>query len=185
MRKLIYSMLVSVDGYVAGPDGSIGFAIPDDELHRAANDQLRETSVELYGRRMWEVMSAHWPTADQHPGTSDEEREFALLWQAAEKVVFSRTLTEVEHGARLVRDDPVEEIRRLKDGNGGPLAISGPTLAAEAVRAGLVDQYQLFLHPVVLGGGLPYLPPLERPLELELAEERRFGSGVTFLRYLA
>ena len=183
MRKLVYSMLVSVDGYVAGPDGSIGFAIPDDELHQAANDQLREASVELYGRRMWEGMSAHWPTADQLAETSEAEREFALLWQAAEKVVFSRTLTEVEHGARLVSGD--EEIRRLKDGDGGPLGISGPTLAAEAVRAGLVDEYQLFLHPVVLGGGLPYLPPLEQPLDLELAEERRFGSGVTFLRYLA
>ena len=134
---------------------------------------------------MWEVMSAHWPTADQDPEIPDEEREFAQLWQASEKVVFSRTLTEVEHGARLVRDNPVEEIRRLKAGDGGLLGISGPTVAAEAVRAGLVDEYQLFVHPVVLGGGLPYLPPLERPLELELAEQRRFGSGVTYLRYLA
>jgi dihydrofolate reductase len=185
VRKLVYSMLVSLDGYVAGPDGSLDFALPDDELHRAANDELREAELELYGRRMWEVMAAHWPTADQDPSLPEGEREFALLWQAAEKVVFSRTLTEVGHDARLVREDPVEEIRKLKDQHGGPMAISGPTLAAEAIRAGLVDEYQLFLHPVVLGGGLPYLPPLEAKLELELAEERRFGSGVTFLRYLA
>ena len=185
MRKLAYSMLVSVDGYVTDPDGSIDFARPDEDLHRMANELIRETSAELYGRRMWETMSAHWPTADQDPDSPEEEREFARLWQASEKVVFSRTLTEVEHGARLVRDDAVEEIRRLKDGDGGPLAISGPTLAAEAVRAGLVDEYHLFLHPVALGGGLPYLPPLERRLDLELAEERRFDSGVTYLRYLA
>jgi dihydrofolate reductase len=178
-------MLVSLDGYVAGPDGSIDFALPDEELHRAANDELRDAELELYGRRMWEVMAAHWPTADQDPDLPEEEREFALLWQAAEKVVFSRTLTEVEHDARLVRDDPVAEIRKLKGQGDGSMAISGPTVAAEAVRAGLVDEYQLFLHPVVLGGGLPYLPPLDAPLELELAEERRFGSGVTYLRYLA
>jgi dihydrofolate reductase len=185
MRKLVYSMLVSVDGYVTDPDGSLDFARPDEELHRVASDELRESSVELYGRRMWETMAAHWPTADQDHDSPEEEREFARLWQAAEKVVFSRTLTEVEHGARLVRDYAVEEIRRLKDGDGGPLAISGPTLAAEAIRAGLVDEYHLFLHPVVLGGGLPYLPPLDTRLDLELAEERRLASGVTYLRYLA
>jgi dihydrofolate reductase len=185
VRKLVYSMLVSVDGYVNAPDGSIDFALADEDLHRVANDEMREASAELYGRRMWETMAAHWPTADQDLESPEEEREFARLWQAAEKVVFSRTLTEVQHGARLVRDNAVEEIRRLKDGDGGPLAISGPTLAAEAIHAGLVDEYHLFLHPVVLGGGLPYLPPLEQRLELELAEERRFGSGVTYLRYLA
>ncbi len=185
MRALVYSMLVSLDGYVATPDGSLDWARPDEELHRVANDDMREASVELYGRHMWEVMSAHWPTADQDLESPEEEREFARLWQASEKVVFSRTLTEVEHGARLVRDDAVEEIRRLKDGDGGPLAISGPTLAAEAIRAGLVDEYRLFLHPVALGGGLPYLPPLDAPLELELAEQRRLASGVTYLRYLA
>lgn len=185
MRKLAYSMLVSLDGYVAGPDGSIDFALPDEELHRAANDQMREAEVELYGRRMWEVMAAHWPTADQDPDIPEQEREFALLWQEIEKVVFSHTLGGVEHGARLVRDDPVAEIRKLKEQDGGPLAISGPTLAAEAIRAGLVDEYHLFVHPVILGGGLPYLPPLEGKLELELGDERRFSSGVTYLRYVA
>jgi dihydrofolate reductase len=185
MRKLVYSMLVSLDGYVAGPDGSIDFAIPDEDLHRVANDGVREAEVELYGRRMWDVMASHWPTADQDPELDEWDHEFARLWQATDKIVFSRTLSEVEHGARLVSSDPVEEIRRLKEGDGGTLAISGPTIAAPAVQAGLVDEYQLFLHPVILGGGLPYLPPSESKLELELAEERRFDSGVTFLRYLA
>jgi dihydrofolate reductase len=185
VRKLVYSMLVSLDGYVAGPDGSIDFAIPDEALHRVANDGIREAEIELYGRRMWDTMAAYWPTADQEPDAHELEREFAELWQAVEKVVFSRSLTEVDHDARLVRDDPVEEIRKLKEQHGGPMAISGPTVAAPVIRAGLVDEYQLFLHPVVLGGGLPYLPPLEAKLELELAEQRRFASGVTFLRYLA
>jgi len=185
MRKLVYSMLVSLDGYVTSPDGGLDWARPDEDLHRHANDELREAGAELYGRRMWETMAAHWPTADQDPEISEWEREFALLWQASEKVVFSSTLTEVEGETRLVREDAVEEIRKLKEQHGGPLAISGPTVAAAAVRAGLVDEYRLYLHPVVLGGGLRYLPDLDEPLELELAEERRFDSGVTYLRYLA
>jgi dihydrofolate reductase len=185
MRRLVYSMLVTLDGYVATPDGSLDWTRPDEELHRVANDEQRETEVTLYGRHMWETMAAHWPTADQDPDSAELEREFALIWQASEKVVFSQSLTEVQGNTRLVREDPVDEIRKLKAQHGGDMSIGGPTVAAPAIRAGLVDEFRLYLHPVVLGGGLPYLPPLDAPLDLELAEERRFGSGVTYLRYLA
>lgn len=185
MRRLIYSMNVSLDGYVEPAGGGPDWAVPDEELHRLFNDQLRETELSLYGRRLWEVMAPHWSVVERDPEEAEDEVEFARLWQANEKVVFSQTLEEVEGNARLVRGDPVEEIRRLKAQNGGDMEIGGPTLAAAAVRAGLVDEYRLVLHPVVLGGGLPFLPDLDTPLELELVEQRQFDSGVAYLRYLA
>ena len=184
MRKLVYSMLVSLDGYVTSPEGGLEWARPDEHLHRVANEEERETELTLYGRRMWETMAAHWPTADQDMDSPEYEREFARIWQASEKVVFSRSLDEVSGNTRLVREDPVEEIRKLKDQHGGPMSIGGPTLAAGAIRAGLVDEFRLFLHPVVLGGGLPFLPPLDEPLGLTLVDEQRFGSGVTYLTYV-
>jgi len=184
MRKLVYSMLVSLDGYVATPEGSLEWARVDEDLHRAANDELRETELTLYGRGLWETMAAHWPTADQDMDSPEWEREFARIWQAAEKVVFSQTLDEVSGNTRLVREDPVEEIRKLKAQHGGTMAIGGPTLAASAIRAGLVDEYRLLLHPVLLGGGLPFLPPLDEPQQLTLVDEQRFGSGVTYLTYV-
>ena len=184
MRKLVYSMLVSLDGYVATPEGSLEWARVDEDLHRAANDEQRDTELTLYGRRMWEIMAAHWPTADQDMDSPEWEREFARLWQASEKVVFSQTLGEVGGNTRLLREDPVEEIRKLKSQHGGTMSIGGPTLAAGALRAGLVDEYRLLLHPVVLGGGLPFLPPLDEPLELTLVDDQRFPSGVTYLTYV-
>jgi len=184
MRKLVYSMLVSLDGYVTAPEGGLAWARPDEDLHRVANREQRETELTLYGRRMWETMAAHWPTADQDMESPEYEREFARIWQASEKVVFSKSLDEVSGNTRLVREDPVEEIRKLKDQHGGPMSIGGPTLAAGAIRAGLVDEFRLFLHPVVLGGGLPFLPPLDEPLELTLVDEQRLASGVTYLTYV-
>jgi dihydrofolate reductase len=184
VSKLVYSMLVSLDGYVATPDHGLEWALPDDELHRVANDEERETELTLYGRRMWETMAPHWSVADQDESSPEYEREFARIWQAEEKVVFSQTLDEVSGNTRLVREDPVEEIRKLKAQHGGPISIGGPTLAAGAIRAGLVDEYQLFLHPVVLGGGLPFLPSLDEPFQLTLADEQRFASGVTYLTYV-
>src|SRR5688500_14421343 len=114
MRKLVYSMLVSLDGFVASPDGSLEWARADEDLHRAANDELRETELRLDGRRRWEVMAGHWPTADQDMDSPEWEREFAVIWQTSEKVVFSQTLDEVSGNTRLVREDPVEEIKKLK-----------------------------------------------------------------------
>lgn len=176
-------MLVSLDGYVTDPDGDIDWALPDEELHRVANDELAATDLELYGRGLWEVMAAYWPTADQNPDSHEVEVEFSRLWKDTEKVVFSSTLDAVEGNARVMRGDAVEEIAALKEGGDGRLAIGGPTLASAAIRAGLVDEFGLMVHPVVLGGGTPFFPPLDERLALRPLEERRFASGVTYLRY--
>ena len=181
MRKLVYSMLVSLDGYVEAPGRDIDWTQPEEELHTLANDEARGSGVVLYGRRMYELMSAHWPTADEDPAAPAYIAEFARIWRDKPKVVFSRTLSEVGWNARLVRDRVAEEVAALKEQPGGELAVSGPTLAASVID--LVDEFRLLVHPVVLGAGLPYLPPLEKRIPLRLEESRTLRSGVVFLRY--
>jgi dihydrofolate reductase len=184
MRKLVYSMGVSLDGFIAGPRGEIDWSAPDNELHRFHNEQARQTGIELYGRRMWEVMT-FWETADQRPSVSETELEFARIWKDTPKVVFSRTLEEVPGDVRLVRDNAVEEVARLKDEPGGELAVAGAGLASTFIMAGLVDEYRLFISPVVLGGGTPYFPALDERIGLELVETQTFGSRVVYARYSA
>jgi dihydrofolate reductase len=182
MRKLIYSMGVSLDGFIAGPDGEIDWSAPDEELHRFHNEQAREVGVELCGRRLYEVM-LYWETADENPSAAEHELEFARIWQQLPKIVFSRTLEKVEGYARLAGDGGVEEVARLKEQPGKDLAVGGAGLASTFIKLGLVDEYRLFVSPVVLGGGTLFFPPLEERVELELVETRTFASRVVYLRY--
>jgi dihydrofolate reductase len=182
MRKLIYSMGVSLDGFIAGPDGTIDWSAPDEELHRFHNQQAREVGAHLYGRRLYEDMLP-WETAEERPSASEPELEFARIWKATPKIVFSRTLEKVEGNARLVRDGAAEEAARLKQEPGEDLAVGGAGLASTFVKRGLVDEYRLFVSPVVLGGGTPFFPALDQRLSLELLETRTFGSRVIYVRY--
>jgi dihydrofolate reductase len=182
MRKLIYSMGVSLDGFIAGPDGDIGWSAPDEELHRFHNQQARETGLELYGRRLYEAM-APWETAEKRPSAPEEVLEFAAIWKDTPKVVFSTTLEKVDGNARLVREGAAEEVARLKEQPGKDLAVGGAGLASTFIKRGLVDEFRLFVAPVVLGGGTPYFPALDEPIELELIETRTFASRVVYLRY--
>jgi len=181
MAQLIYTTITSLDGYVADRDGSFDWSMPDLEVHGFVNDLERHIGTYLYGRRLYEVMVA-WESMGGE-GTPDVEQDFAKIWRAADKVVYSRTLTEVSSARTRLesRFDP-EEVRARKETATRDLVVGGPTLAAEALRAGLVDEVQQLLCPVVVGGGVRFLPDDLR-LDLELADERRFGNGVVFLRY--
>jgi dihydrofolate reductase len=183
MRKLIYSMQVSLDGFIAGRAGEFDWAAPDEELHRFHNQQTTELGGHLLGRRLYEVM-VYWETADRNPSIAEFAREFALLWQRLPKVVFSTTLREVEgENTRLATQDLATEVERLKAQPGADLAVGGAGLAAACARLDLIDEYRLFVNPVVVGGGTPFFPALDSGLELELVETRTFGSRVVYLRY--
>src|SRR5437667_2948508 len=159
-------MMVSLDGFIARPGGELDWVLIDDELHSFVNDQARHLGGSLYGRRMWEVMAAFWPTADQDPKAPAYIVDFARIWQAMPKTVFSRTLDRVDGNARLVRMDVADEIRRIKTEPGVDLWIGGADIAATAIRRGLVDEYRLFVHQVVLGAGKPMFPPTDSSLGL-------------------
>jgi dihydrofolate reductase len=182
MRKLIYSMGASLDGFIAGRDGEINWSAPDEELHRFHNQQTREIGAHLCGRRLYETM-VYWETADENPSATDYELEFARIWKDMPKIVFSKTLEKVEGNARLVRDGIAEEVAKLKEQPGKDLAVGGAGLASACVELGLIDEYRLFVSPVVLGGGTPYFPALEAKINLELVESRTFGSRVVYVRY--
>jgi dihydrofolate reductase len=183
MPRVIYEMGgVSADGYIVGPDGKFDWAAPDEELHRFHNEQVRALAGHLLGRRLYETM-VYWETADQDP--SDIARDFARIWQALPKVVFSRTLDSVE-GANttLARADLRAELTSLRESVRGDVAVGGAGLAAEAARLDLIDEYRLFVHPVAVGGGIPFFPR-EHRVDLELVETRTFSSRVVYLRYRA
>jgi dihydrofolate reductase len=182
MTKLIYSMGVSLDGFIAGPGGEIDWSTPDEELHRFHNQQAREIGAHFCGRRLYEVMT-YWETADENPSAGEIELEFARIWQAMPKVVFSTTLEKVEGNARLASGDVAEEVAKLKQQQVGDLAVGGAGLAAAFIKQGLVDEYRLFVSPVTLGGGTPYFPAQDQRTELELVERQTFGSRVVYLRY--
>jgi dihydrofolate reductase len=182
MRKLIYSMSVSLDGFIAGPDGEIDWSPPDEELHRFHNEQVRAIGAHLLGRRLYETM-VYWETAEENPSASDYELEFARIWKALPKIVFSKTLQKGEGNTRLVRDGLADEVAKLKEQPGKDLAVGGAGLASSCIELGLIDEYRLFVSPVVLGGGTPYFPPLQERIDLELVETRTFGSRVVFVRY--
>ena len=182
MRRVIYSMGVSLDGFIAGPGGEIDWSAPDEELHRFHNQQTRDLGGHLCGRRLYEEM-LYWETADQNPSLAEHELEFASIWKSQPKIVFSKTLEKVEGNARLVRDGVAEEVAKLKDQPGKDLSVGGAGLASTFIKLGLVDEYRLFVSPVVLGGGTPYFPALEDRISLELVETRTFGSRVVYGRY--
>jgi dihydrofolate reductase len=182
VAKLIYMAIPSLDGYVADEDGNFDWAKPDDEVHAFVNDLERPIGTHLYGRRLYEVMIG-WETMHTLPDQTPLTLDFAAIWQAAEKVVHSRTLETVSSArTRIERDFDPEAIRRMKTEADRDISIGGPALAAEAIRAGLVDELHLFLNPIVMGGGTPSLPDGVR-WELELLDERRFANGVVYLRY--
>jgi dihydrofolate reductase len=182
MRTLIYSMSVSLDGFIAGPGGEIDWSAPDEELHRFHNQQTRELGAHLCGRRLYEEM-LYWETADENPSAAEYELEFARIWKGIPKIVFSGTLEKVEGNARLARASPAEEVAALKEQPGQDLAVGGAGLASTFIEQDLVDEYRLFVSPVVLGGGTPYFPALDERIGLELVETRTFGSRVVYVRY--
>ncbi len=182
MRKLIYSMGVSLDGFIAGPEGEIDWSAPDEELHRFHNQQTREMGAHLCGRRLYGEM-LYWETADENPSAPEHELEFARIWKDTPKIVFSKTLEKVEGNARLVRDGVAEEVAKLKEQPGKDLSVGGAGLASTFIKLGLIDEYRLFVSPVVLGGGTHYFPALDERINLELVETRTFGSRVVYVRY--
>lgn len=183
MGKLIYCLNVSLDGFISRPDGSLDWTTVDDELHGWFNDQTRALDASLYGRGLYEIMAAYWPTGEETSST-ETEREFARIWNRMPKIVFSHSLQSVAHNSRLVRGDVatvLQDIRREFDGD---LDVGGANLAGQFVRRGLVDEFQMVVHPVVLGAGKPFWPELEAPLRLRQVDGRRFGSGVEFRSYV-
>ncbi|MDQ3856477.1 MAG: dihydrofolate reductase family protein [Chloroflexota bacterium] len=182
MAKLIYSTIASLDGYVADEDGNFDWAVPDEEVHAFINDLDRPVGTYLYGRRMYETMVG-WETDPTLADRSSLMRDFAEIWQAADKIVYSKTLEAVSTArTRIERDFDPEVVRRTKAAARRDLMVGGPDLAAHAIKAGLVDEWHLFVVPVVVGGGKRSLPTNVR-LKLELLDERRFGSGMVYLRY--
>jgi dihydrofolate reductase len=182
MRSVTYSMAVSLDGYIAGPDGQFGWSAPDEELSRFATDETRRVGVMLLGRKLYETM-LYWETADQ-ASLDDSDLEWIAVWKPLPKVVFSTTLAAVQGNARLAAGGLAEEIERLRAEPGdGDIAIGGATLAAEAAALGLIDEYRARIYPVLVGGGIPFFPQHERRVDLELVETRTFSSRVVALRY--
>jgi dihydrofolate reductase len=185
MRSVTYSMSMSLDGYIVGPDGSFDWTAPDDEVFRFWIDQIRYVDVHLMGRRLYETM-LYWETADQ-ASFNDDELEWAALWNPLPKVVFSTTLSEVQGTARLATGGLADEIVRLRSEPGeGDIAIGGATLAAEAAEAAavdLIDEYRTMVYPVLVGGGIHYFSQHERRVALDLVEHRTFSSNVVYLRY--
>ncbi|MDQ6790332.1 MAG: dihydrofolate reductase family protein [Candidatus Dormibacteraeota bacterium] len=182
MAKLIYSAITSLDGYVADEDGNFDWAAPDEDVHSFVNDLERPVGTYLYGRRMYEVM-VYWETEPAVAGQPPVPRDYAEIWRAADKIVYSRTLETVSSaGTRIERDFDPEAVRRMKASAGRDITVGGPDLAAQAIRAGLVDELHLFVTPIVVGGGTRCLPNNVR-LELALLDERRFGNGVVHLHY--
>jgi dihydrofolate reductase len=184
VAKLIYSAIASLDGYVADESGEFGWARPDEEVHRFVNEQERTIGTYLYGRRMYDVMKA-WASDELIAGEPDVMRQYAEIWRGADKVVYSRTLKEAETPrTRIERNFDPEALRQLKASAERDLSVGGPNIAAEALRAQLVDEIRLILAPVVAGGGTRALPDGVR-LDLELLGERRFGNGFVYVHHRA
>ena len=181
MATVLYSMSVSLDGYIAGPGGEIDWSAPDEELHRFHNERVRELGAIVCGRRLYEVMT-YWDATGEDAFGSDVEREFAGIWKRLPKIVASRTLDAVGPNARLVRDGG-EEVARLRAQPGPDVEVGGAGLASTLIAHDLVDEYRLFVCPVLLGGGTPLFPRRDGCLDLELLETRTFASRVVHARY--
>jgi dihydrofolate reductase len=182
MERVTYAMSASLDGYIVGPDGGFDWSEPDPEIFRFWIDETRAVSVHLLGRRLYEAM-VYWEP-DQERSFDGAELEFAEIWRALPKVVFSTTLSDVVGNTRLATGSLADEIERLRAEPGdGEIAIGGATLAAEAAELGLIDEYLVMVYPVLVGGGTPFFPRSERRVDLELVETRTFGSKVVCLRY--
>jgi dihydrofolate reductase len=183
VARLVYTAITSLDGYVADADGNFDWAQPSEEVHAFVNDQERSIRTYLYGRRLYEVMVA-WETMDL-AGLPAVMQDYAAIWRSADKIVYSRTLDSASSSrTRIERDFDLEAIRRMKAEAASDISVGGATLAASAIKAGLVDEYHLFLHPIVVGGGTRALPDHVR-VQLELLDERRFAGGAVHLHYRA
>jgi dihydrofolate reductase len=184
MGKLTYLLNVSLDGFIETTDHSLDWATVDDELHGWFNDRTRETAASIYGRRMYDVMTAYWPTAASDPDATPVMLEYAEIWAAMPKVVFSRTLASADHGVRLVRGDIGDELAKLRNEFDGEIEVSGANIASQYIARGLVDEYQLVVHPLILGAGTPFFPSLGEPIRLRHTATHRFESGVVALTYV-
>ena len=182
MADLIYAAQTSLDGYIADENGDFDWAAPDSDVHAFINDLERPIGTYLYGQRLYETM-VYWETSGAEPGRSPAERDYAKLWRAADKVVYSTTLPEAgSDRTRIERTFDPAAVRAMKDAADRDLSIGGPALAAHALQAGLVDEVRVFVYPVIIGSGNPFLPDRLRA-DLRLLDERRFDSGVVYLRY--
>ena len=183
MRKIVVQMSVSLDGFIEGPHGELDWHRVDEELHYHFNRQLGAMGAFLNGRVMHELMAQYWPTADQDPAVSGAVAEYARIWREMPKLVYSRTLRKADWNATIVREVVPEDIRRLKAEPGGDLALGGVDLAASFLKHGLIDEYRLYVQPVVIGGGKPLFPQGTARTDFRLLESRTFGNGVELLRY--
>jgi len=191
MGKVVYWMTVSLDGFVETRDGNIDWTMPDEDLFRFHTDSARQFGAFLLGRRTYQEMAGFWSTAGLDPSAPERVgelrpelvAEFARVWRSKPKVVFSRTLDSVGHDSRLAREDVAAEVARTRQEVQGDLGVCGPTLATTFMQRGLIDEYRLFVRPIVLGGGKPYFAALDRPIALRLIETRTFPGGVVLLRY--
>jgi dihydrofolate reductase len=183
MGKLIYSLNTSLDGFVETPDHRLDWSVADDELHDWFSERYASISASLYGRRLYELMSAAWPFVQDDPDATEAHREFGRHWLETPKIVFSTTLESVDWNSRLVRGDVGEQLARVREEFDGDLEVAGPNLASQFIRRGLVDRFEVLIHPVILGAGTPYLPPVDSPIRLRHTDTHVFGSGVTVLGY--
>ena len=183
VRKIVLQLNMSLDGYFEGPGRELDWHSVDEELHQHFNDVLAPMSVFIDGRVNYELMASYWPHADEDPSASMQEREFARIWRDMPKLVYSRTLQHADWNATIVREVVPEDIQRLKQQPGGDMVVGGANLAATFARYGLVDEYRIYVQPVVLGAGHPLFPPSEKRLPLRLIDTRRFGNGVVLLHY--
>ena len=180
MGKLIYLLNVSLDGFVETTDHGLDWTTVDDELHGWFNERMRSLDATFYGRRLYETMAGHWPTAEEDPNITDVEREFARIWNPLPKIVFSNSLDRVDHNSRLVKGDVEPVLEDVRGEFSGDIGVAGPNLAGQFIQRGLVDEFQLVIHPVVLGAGTPFWPVLDEPLRLRQTGTRSFASGTVF-----
>jgi dihydrofolate reductase len=185
MRRIVWMMSVSLDGFMEGPNRELDWHLVDDELHRHFNEQLAAMGGFLDGRVSYELMAAYWPTADADPASSEPVAEFARIWRDMPKIVYSRTLATAGWNTTVVPEVVVEEVLALKSQPGGDLALGGANLADTFRRYGLIDEYWLYIHPVLVGRGNPLFKSSDSIAQLQLLETRSFGNGVTLLRYAA
>ena len=183
MRKIILWMSVSLDGYIEGPNREIDWHLVDDELHWHLNSELRTMGAFVSGRVTHELMAAFWPTADDDPASTEPMVEFAQIWRDMPKIVFSRTLERADWNTTVIRELVPQQVMDLKEQPGGDLVLSGADLAAAFLRHDLIDEFRLYVHPVVIGRGKPLFPPSDAKIDLRLAETRAFGNGVVLLHY--
>jgi dihydrofolate reductase len=183
MRRIILMMSVSLDGFIEGPSRELDWHMVDDELHRHFNEQLSAMGAFLSGRVTYELMAGFWPTADTDPSSTEPMVEFARIWRDKPKIVYSKTLERADWNTTVVRDVVPDQVEDLKAQPGGDLALGGADTAAAFMRHDLIDEYRLYVHPVVIGRGKPLFQPSDSKIDLQLAETRTFGNGVVLLRY--